>query len=90
MKACEEIRENLRPILEKLEKPSWEKLISEAHNAKVKLSASYTYEILIILCSLVGNVCKYPTVLSISLITLTFLNRPTAKDELKGYDVWVT
>jgi xanthine dehydrogenase/oxidase len=40
--ACEEIRQNLQPILEKLEKPSWENLIKEAHNAKVKLTASYT------------------------------------------------
>ncbi|CAL8096700.1 unnamed protein product [Orchesella dallaii] len=56
MRACEEIRENLRPILEKLENPSWEKLIAEAHAAKVKLTASYT---------------------------------PTAKDDIKGYDVWV-
>ncbi|CAL8096692.1 unnamed protein product [Orchesella dallaii] len=55
-KACEELRENLRPILEKLENPSWEKLIQEAHAAKVKLTASYT---------------------------------PTAKDDIKGYDVWV-
>lgn len=43
MRACEEIRENLRPVLEKLENPSWENLIKEAHNAKVKLTASYTY-----------------------------------------------
>ncbi|ODN05821.1 Indole-3-acetaldehyde oxidase [Orchesella cincta] len=56
MRACEEIRENLRPILEKLENPSWEKLIADAHAAKVKLTATYT---------------------------------PTAKDDIKGYDVWV-
>lgn len=43
MRACEEIRENLRPVLEKLENPSWEHLIKEAHHAKVKLTASYTY-----------------------------------------------
>jgi len=41
-RACEEIRENLKPILEKLENPSWEKLIEEAFNAKVKLTATYT------------------------------------------------
>ncbi|ODN02750.1 putative aldehyde oxidase 1 [Orchesella cincta] len=40
-KACEEIRENLRPILEKLETPDWDKLIAQAHAAKVKLTASY-------------------------------------------------
>ncbi|CAL8070104.1 unnamed protein product [Orchesella dallaii] len=41
-KACEQIRENLRPILEKLENPTWDKLIKEAHAAKVNLTASYT------------------------------------------------
>ncbi|ODN05815.1 Aldehyde oxidase 4 [Orchesella cincta] len=56
IKACEELRENLRPILEKLEDPSWDKLIQAAAAAKVKLTASYT---------------------------------PTAKDDIKGYDVWV-
>ncbi|CAL8069378.1 unnamed protein product [Orchesella dallaii] len=40
-KACEEIRENLLPILEKLENPTWEKLIEQAHAAKVNLTASY-------------------------------------------------
>lgn len=47
MKACEEIRENLRPILEKLENPSWEQLVKDAHQAKVNLTASYTYGIFV-------------------------------------------
>lgn len=43
VRACEEIRESLRPTLEKLENPTWENLVLEAFNAKAKMTASYTY-----------------------------------------------
>jgi len=41
LQACEQLRENLRPVLEKMEEPDWEKLIKEAHSSKVNLTASY-------------------------------------------------
>jgi hypothetical protein len=41
LRACETLKERLKPILEKLENPSWEKLIAEAHNAKIDLTASH-------------------------------------------------
>jgi hypothetical protein len=40
-RACEIIKERLKPVLEKLENPSWEKLIAAAHQAKIDLTASY-------------------------------------------------
>ncbi|XP_035702304.1 xanthine dehydrogenase/oxidase isoform X3 [Folsomia candida] len=42
MRACETIKDRLKPILEKLENPSWEKLIAAAYQAKIDLTASYT------------------------------------------------
>jgi len=41
LRACETIKERLKPILEKLENPSWEKLIAEANKAKIDLTASH-------------------------------------------------
>ncbi|XP_021958024.1 xanthine dehydrogenase [Folsomia candida] len=42
LRACETIKERLKPILEKLENPTWEQLIAAAHQAKIDLTASYT------------------------------------------------
>jgi len=42
MRACETIKERLKPILEKMENPTWENLIAEANKAKIDLTASYT------------------------------------------------
>lgn len=43
MKACEIILERLKPIREKLEKPTWEDVIKEAFNSGVELQASYMF-----------------------------------------------
>nr|QIJ45704.1 aldehyde oxidase [Glyphodes pyloalis] len=43
MKACEIILERLKPIREKIEKPTWENIIEEAFKAGVELQASYMY-----------------------------------------------
>jgi hypothetical protein len=41
MKACDILKERLKPVLEKMESPSWENLIAEAHKQNINLAASY-------------------------------------------------
>jgi len=41
LRACEILKERLKPILEKMENPSWEALIAAAHQAKIDLTASF-------------------------------------------------
>lgn len=43
MKACEIILERLKPIREKVDKPTWEAVIKEAFNSGVELQASYMF-----------------------------------------------